>query len=198
MAETVNESPVSDSRELSLVNAAIRVFARYGVKRSTMADVASEAGVTRQTVYNCFSNKENLVRAVIRGFAEQQLAAIYAELSDAESESVEARLGIFLRHLFLTPQQMLQASPHADDILEGFNTFAHDEIEETSADAQRAIAELFEPYPSELAKLGLTPIELARLVHTSARGIKLKASSSADAEQMVRGLVRTVVAALGV
>ena len=178
------------------MNAAIRVFARYGVKRSTMADVASEAGVTRQTVYNCFSNKENLVRAVIRGFAEQQLAAIYAELSDAQS--VEAQLGVFLRHLFLTPQQMLQASPHADDILEGFNTFAHDEIEETSADAQRAIAEIFEPYPSELAKLGLTPIELARLVHTSARGIKLKASSSADAEQMVRGLVRTVVAALGV
>ena len=196
MAETVNESPVPDSRELSLVNAAIRVFARYGVKRSTMADVASEAGVTRQTVYNCFSNKENLVRAVIRGFAQQQLVAIYAELADAQS--VEAQLSIFLRHFFLTPQQMLQASPHADDILEGFNAFAHDEIEETSADAQRALAEVFEPHPSELAKLGLTPFELARLVHTSARGIKLKASSSADAEQMVRGLVRTVIAALGV
>jgi AcrR family transcriptional regulator len=43
-----------------ILGAAIAVFFRHGLHRVTMEDVAREAGVSRQTVYTRFGNKERL------------------------------------------------------------------------------------------------------------------------------------------
>jgi len=44
----------------AIVSAAIGVFFRHGFHRVTVEDVAREAGVSRQTVYTRFGNKEQL------------------------------------------------------------------------------------------------------------------------------------------
>ena len=49
-----------NEREKKIIEAAVEVFHRYGVKRASMSDIADEAGVSRQTVYNAFSNKDEL------------------------------------------------------------------------------------------------------------------------------------------
>lgn len=47
--------------EQALLDAAMRVFSRYGVKRSSMSDLCEEAGVSRQTFYNNFRNKDDIL-----------------------------------------------------------------------------------------------------------------------------------------
>jgi AcrR family transcriptional regulator len=53
-------------RDQHIVSAAVSVFARYGVSKTTMNDIAVEAGVSRQTLYNAFPGKTELLRAAVR------------------------------------------------------------------------------------------------------------------------------------
>lgn len=50
-----------DEPTAALVRAARTAFARYGVDRTTMTDVAQAAGVVRQTLYNTVSGRDELV-----------------------------------------------------------------------------------------------------------------------------------------
>ncbi|HWM88191.1 MAG TPA: helix-turn-helix domain-containing protein [Kofleriaceae bacterium] len=54
-----------DTRD-EILSAAIAVFFRHGLHRVTVEDVAREAGVSRQTVYTRFGNKEKLFVAAAR------------------------------------------------------------------------------------------------------------------------------------
>jgi AcrR family transcriptional regulator len=48
-----------------ILQAARECFARYGVQRTSMADVAKAAGVSRQTLYNTISGREELIESVV-------------------------------------------------------------------------------------------------------------------------------------
>jgi AcrR family transcriptional regulator len=57
------------SKEEDIVNAAEKVFTIMGYNKATMEDIAKEAQFTRKTVYQYFTDKEDLFFAVIiRGF----------------------------------------------------------------------------------------------------------------------------------
>lgn len=45
------------------MDAARRCFERFGLEKTTLSDVAAEAGVTRRTVYRYFDNSDELMRA---------------------------------------------------------------------------------------------------------------------------------------
>lgn len=54
---------MSDKRT-SIVEAAIRVFARKGLEKGKIADVAEEAGIGKGTVYEYFTSKEEIFSAI--------------------------------------------------------------------------------------------------------------------------------------
>ena len=47
-----------------IAEAAIRCFKRYGVHRTSMADVARESGLSRQTVYRFFRTRSELLEHI--------------------------------------------------------------------------------------------------------------------------------------
>lgn len=50
-----------------IAEAALRLFARYGYKRTSMDDIAREAGVARATLYLHFKGKDDVFRAMLAG-----------------------------------------------------------------------------------------------------------------------------------
>ncbi|KOV89861.1 hypothetical protein ADL03_03130 [Nocardia sp. NRRL S-836] len=66
---------VSDITEL-LIEAGAELLAAHGFHGLRMIEVASRAGVSRQTVYNEFGNKEGLVQAVAAHHTEEYLTGI--------------------------------------------------------------------------------------------------------------------------
>lgn len=55
---------IEEARKQIMV-AAERVFARYGVSKTTMDDIGREAGVSRPTVYRYFRDRDTLISALI-------------------------------------------------------------------------------------------------------------------------------------
>ncbi|MFI9415165.1 TetR/AcrR family transcriptional regulator [Nocardia gamkensis] len=52
-------------KQRTLLDGALRVFARDGYSRASIQSLAAEAGVSTRTIYNQYGNKESLFRAVI-------------------------------------------------------------------------------------------------------------------------------------
>ncbi len=72
---------MSDITEL-LLDAAADLLAARGFHGLRMIEVASRAGVSRQTVYNEFGNKEGLVQAVAAWRTEEYLTGIVTRLKE--------------------------------------------------------------------------------------------------------------------
>jgi AcrR family transcriptional regulator len=75
-----------------LLDAAAGLFTEEGWRRLTMAKVAERAGVSRQTVYNEFGNKQQLAEQLIHRELDQFLDAVQQAFSaeDTVSEAVHA------------------------------------------------------------------------------------------------------------
>ena len=54
-----------------IAEAALRLFARYGYKRTSMDDIAREAGVARATLYLHFKGKDDVFRAMLASLGGQ-------------------------------------------------------------------------------------------------------------------------------
>ena len=63
-AGKIKKNPAQQSMRDRLIQAAYRCFARNDVQKTSMEDVASEAGCSRQTLYNHFASKRDLVTEI--------------------------------------------------------------------------------------------------------------------------------------
>lgn len=85
-----------------LARAARETFARYGVRRTTMADVAKAAGVVRQTVYNTVSGRDELVELAILQCCEELKVELLAAAEDDPKDLDEALLAFLVRAVSMT------------------------------------------------------------------------------------------------
>ena len=67
------------SLEQRALDAVMRCVARYGVSKTTLDDVAKEAGCARATIYRYFPNKSQLLQAAVRA----EVAALATDLKVA-------------------------------------------------------------------------------------------------------------------
>jgi TetR/AcrR family transcriptional repressor of mexJK operon len=77
--------PKSDEKRESILQAAGASFLELGLADTSMDRVAERAGVSKQTVYSHFKNKDALFQAVIRNKCEQFRLANSVSASDAGS-----------------------------------------------------------------------------------------------------------------
>ena len=84
----------SRRRQIDLLEAATRVFARDGVARAKMADIAAEAGISVSSIYDYYASKEELAYEI----PIRRLAEFYAEfLAKARTlPTMRDRLRLFL------------------------------------------------------------------------------------------------------
>lgn len=72
-ALTSPQASPQQERRAEIVDAAIRAFARKGYGGSTLADIATEAGVSQPRISQVFGNKENAFLVAHRKAAEEVL-----------------------------------------------------------------------------------------------------------------------------
>ena len=157
-------------REKTILDAAVRVFSRYGVKRTTMNDLAREAGISRQTLYNAFRNKDDILRALIRVYSEQAVAEIEAGLKSVEG--LGPGLDLAFEKIAVQPFDMIRASPNAEDIVEGFNATSQAELAAAAESSRVVIERILSPHEDALSRAGLSAAGLSDLVQRAAKAAK--------------------------
>lgn len=85
--------PAPGGQEERLVDATLRCIARWGVAKTTLDDVAREAGCSRATVYRVFpGGKEGLLDSVARVELARFFTGLAQRLDDASEAGLEALL----------------------------------------------------------------------------------------------------------
>jgi AcrR family transcriptional regulator len=84
----------SKRRQQEILRAALRVFARDGISRARVGDIALEAGMPVSSIYDYYPSKEHLAYAV----PSAQLARFYAEYGQAVAgkKTTSERLRLYL------------------------------------------------------------------------------------------------------
>ncbi|EKF73553.1 TetR family transcriptional regulator [Alcanivorax hongdengensis A-11-3] len=108
-----------DATYIKILDAGLAQFTEFGLRRTTMEDVASKAGVGRATAYRRFGDKHQLIQAVILRECQYQLGLIEAHLKTLDSPR-DALLEAFVlavtrAHVHPLLQRLLSSEP--EDIL---------------------------------------------------------------------------------
>lgn len=92
-----------DERITAIIDAAYACFTRHGVRRTTMDDLAKQAGMSRPAVYQYVRNKEDAFRRLVQRLLGDTLAAsrqaVQQEggLAERLSAALEAKLALLIR-----------------------------------------------------------------------------------------------------
>jgi AcrR family transcriptional regulator len=186
----MNKIPSSaPSRPQQVVQAAIEVFLRYGYARTTMADIAKAAGLSRPTLYLSFPDKESIFRAVIETLVEAKFAVIRNGL--AQRAGLDEKLRFACETWGAEGFEMVLANPDAKDMFDiGFAP-----VLETYLAFERLLAGILSA-PIEQAGLKLKAAELARVIVFGMKGFKDVAKNGKEMRKMIATHVAVVTAAL--
>ena len=77
------------ARKNQIIEAASTIFAQKGFARTTIAEVANQAGIGKGTVYEYFKSKEDLYFAVFEWFMAQTGAAVMVSIATLKGTAAE-------------------------------------------------------------------------------------------------------------
>jgi AcrR family transcriptional regulator len=106
---------LSDDQPGPVLSAAMTLFARHGYQRTSMADVAAEAGISRATLYARFRDKAALFEVLAAALVDRALAAAEAAWTDAAPLADNLEATILAKDLPM--YRLLHASPHGAALL---------------------------------------------------------------------------------
>lgn len=116
--------PRNPERLAGLRAAATRVFARFGYRRTTMGEIAQEAGMSRPALYLLYPNKEAIFRDLAQAILSEGLDA--AAAAWAPGAPVDPGLEAALLAKELPLFRLLAESAHAAEIFAAGNQMLED------------------------------------------------------------------------
>lgn len=171
-----------------ILGAARGCFARYGVHRTSMTDVAKAAGVSRQTLYNTISGRQELIEAVVVLRIE--------EMSDELREVLEGQRSFVdaIVEASVASVELARKDPELTNLVETATTIRLFEIIAGPFPAiHDAVARLFRPLFEQARQAGelradVSDDDLVDWIRTVYLSLILRGDLDADA---IRRVVRT-------
>jgi AcrR family transcriptional regulator len=184
----------------AILAGAERRFARYGFRRTSMEDIAEEAGISRAGLYLEFPNKEEIFVSAARALHEQAIAAAGAALEGEGplgERLVAAVLGKNLRFV-----ELVYGSPHGAELMDEKSRLCGDLAVESERRFRELLARALRRAASageiDLSRVGLSAAELAAVFAQSAAGLKGPGVTGDTYRESVAALVRVFMAGIGI
>ena len=103
--------PAADQRKHAILAAAVKVFARAGLEKGKIVDIAQEAGIGKSTVYEDFASKDEICLAIFAGFFHEW-EQMFQGIAIAE-EPPETKIHMLIDSSYAYLNEMLEG-PHSD------------------------------------------------------------------------------------
>jgi AcrR family transcriptional regulator len=190
----MHEIETSDKRKL-ILEAAFKVFLAYGFRRTTMADIAEAAGISRPALYLEFKNKADIYRAGFLAMLDRTFRSVDAALEG--DAPLCQRLIAALEAGVVAPLRRLQQSPHGAELFEVKQEIAGDLGQDWNATLERSLGRALADAAArgeinlEGCRLGAT--DLARLIVSGAEGIKKRMTDWHQAEADIGKIIELMV-----
>lgn len=188
----------TEKRKLILDASLIR-FSQYGLRKTSMQDIAENAGISRASIYSYFKNKDEIFRCVSIDVHEEAFRKASNLLGDTTQGDLRSRLAtaLYARHgRFLS---LVLDSPQGAELEDEYSRLCGDVVSAyskkfndllmLSIDAADGAGQL------DLAGLGLSAERLATVLNLSAAGCKRGCTNMSEYSQRIADLVNLLISA---
>lgn len=178
-----------DLEEASFFDTVMDVVARYGMKRATMADLARATGVSRQTLYDRFGDKDGVMAAVIA----HMTATIDRELRAAfgRCATLEEKLDVFFEIAVWPTYNALQTMPDAADFERGMAAASTQASLKASETKRALLTDMLRPHLKAEAD---TADDVAAFIEQSSGRAKMSNMPRNELERFLSVLKASVIA----
>jgi AcrR family transcriptional regulator len=83
---------VSETRKKQIIEAATNVFSRMGFHKARMDDIVEESGLSKGTLYWYFKSKDDIIKTILDGVINQELAHVRDAMETTPSAKEKLRL----------------------------------------------------------------------------------------------------------
>ena len=181
-----------NERDLNIVETAFKLFAHYGVSKTSMTEIAAAAKVARQTLYKAFESKEDLIYAALLHYGARTRADI--ERDCAQTTDLGKRLDALFEHMGVIPFEAMQHLPHLDEVLEIVDSLEPERRAEIKANYVDAIKTVLAPYEESLKQAGIAPEHLHNLIKSLLTQIKRDASNVNELRDLYTPIKKLIIA----
>ncbi len=186
-------SPDLSPKSQAILDAAERLFVRYGYRKSSMDDVAREAGIAKGTVYLYYAGKEALFRALLERTGANVLQA--SEAAAQASQPFEERLFGVLNAFYGYFYERFSESGHLQELGEIRGSLGQDLSEQLRQNHLQILIDLLGRADAAgevgLGQRGLTPHDVAATLIAAASGAKVMLLPGAGLKAYADALRRT-------
>ena len=210
-AADIHSSDANDKFEkrARILDAALTKFSAYGFARTSMADIAKSADMSRPALYLHFRNKEEIFRATLetildRAYTNGQRALAPTDLADRKGPALEravaTQLTEFLDRYHGDLMELFTETLHGDDLLAADDSNAADILEDAARRSRTGLSRYF----SELTALGVFDSKRSgqpasrwvEMILLSPRGLKQDRPSVAQYRRRLETLAICVAAGM--
>ncbi len=177
-----------------IVVEAKKVFLRYGFRRTTMADLAKGAQMSRPALYLVFPSKEEVFMAVVTRSIKELTGEIRTGIPRLKTAG--DKLAFAFDVWYVRPFEMVLASPDAGDLLESGCEIACETLTKAEEDFMAIVTEVLKPLVHEQSRVKLPAARIAKLLCGAAHGFKKTAKDAAELRQMLNDHLTLILAAL--
>ena len=185
MKSTKTKNPILD--------AAIKNFVRYGLRKTSMSDIAMDAGISRPTLYASFKNKDEVLAAVIRYYTEGRLNSFQerSKLVDTLGE----KLDFYFDDLIVAGYDLLKNLPEGQEARTGITDSGLAAFEEVRFLSSDALVEILMPYQTKIISTEQTVEQLAYFIVNASAGFR-QIVASREALLLLLASLKTMVLAV--
>lgn len=170
--------------EARILNAALRCFARHGFSRTTMSDIAEEAGLSRTSLYKHYPNREAAFRALAHRVNEGVRRAV-TEAASAPGDMAERLHAVAVARVAWA-FDALHLSEHGHELIDAKGELCGHSSQDTEAEFVALLTRI-------IASAGPTtapPAEAAAILAKCLPGLVADETSEAAAREAVARFVR--------
>ncbi len=135
-----------------------------------MTDIADAAGVSRQTLYDQFGSKDELVEAAISRNTDLVLARIAERLG--YGDNLADQLDVYLSETVVRTFERLQTSEDLEDLIIGHNDAGRAAIKKSHQRHNSVVMDLLTPYDNQVESTGQSTKQLTAFLVRSAMSLK--------------------------
>jgi AcrR family transcriptional regulator len=147
-----------DNKEEKIKSAATELFARFGLRKTTIDDIAKAASVGKGTVYLYFKNKDELFLSIIRREGGELMRKVRKAV--AKEETAEDQLRAYFRTLYREIEKYLVMYAVSTSTLGEIWPVAERVLSDLGRDRRAVLADIL-AFGVERGELGVKDIELA-------------------------------------
>jgi len=163
----------------------MEVFSNYGFRKTSMSDLAEAAGVSRQTLYNRFSSKEEILRWAITGASDASANLAIAALEG--DGAPQDRIVAFFTRWIGDYAPKIHGAPHGAEIFDMAMALKHGGEEEPASVVR--CQEALVRFLAGMGKSGAEAEDAAFTMMMASKGLMLVAK---DTETFVEGMGKVV------